>query len=662
LLLSGVRPAAAHVTRFEILRVEPIAPARGGPASAGPADPYERLSGRVHGEIDPAEPQNAVIADIALAPRNARGRVEYVATFSLVKPVDMSRASGVLVYSVVNRGNGTAAPSPDGHVTLVSGWQGDIVPTATNQTIAVPVARNPDGSSITGPFVLRFTNQRGTTIPLVIPRGQPSPYPPVTLDTSKATLTAATAESALGVKSGATPIPSSDWAFADCTSTPFPGTPDPSKICLKGGFNPALLYEVQYTVKDPLVLGIGLAATRDLNAFLRYETQDSAGVPNPVAGRIRWAISEGSSQSGTFLRLSILLGFNADESGRIVFDGSNPNIAARVTDLNRRFALPGGLVGLYELGHEAAVWWERWEDTTRGRPAAGILDRCRRSNTCPKILETFGSAEVWGLRQSFVMVGTDARADLPLPDNVRRYYFPSVTHGGGAGGFTSRTPAVSGCDLTSNPAPSAPMRAALMRALIAWVTTGTPMPTSRYPRLADGTLVPPTAATMGYPSIPGRPGPDGVIQPLLDYDLGPYFRYTDQSGSLDALPRVKGALPQLVPKVDADGNEIAGVRSPLLSAPLGTYTGWNVVSSGVFKGQMCMAGAPVGGFIPFARTRAERLAAGDPRLSLEERYRDHAGYAHAVRQAADQLVAEGFLLRPDADAMIRQAEASDILR
>jgi hypothetical protein len=662
MFISGARPAAAHVTRFEILRVEPVAPARGGPAPAGTAGPFERLSGRVHGELDPADPRNAVITDLALAPRNARGRVEYVATFSLVKPVDMSRASGVLLYSVVNRGNGSAAPSPDGHVTLVSGWQGDVVPTATNQTIAVPVARNPDGSSITGPFVLRFTNQQGTTLSLVIPRGQPSPYPPATLDTSQARLVSATAESAPGVKSGATAIAGSDWAFANCASTPFPGTPDPTKICLKGGFNPTLLYELQYTVKDPLVLGIGLAATRDLNAFLRYETEDRAGTPNPVAGRMRWAIAEGTSQSGTFLKLSILLGFNEDESGRIVFDGSNPNIAARVTDLNRRFALPGGLVSLYELGHEAAVWWERWEDAPRGRPAAGLLDRCRRTNTCPKILETFGAAEIWGLRQSFVMVGTDARADLPLPDNVRRYYFPSVTHGGGSGGFASRTPAVGGCELPGNPAPSAPMRAALMRALVAWVTSNTPMPASRYPRLADGTLVPPTAAAMGYPAIPGQPTPDGLIQPLLDYDLGPNFRYTDQSGFLDAIPRVKGALPQLVPKVDVDGNEIAGVRSPLLSAPLGTYTGWNVLSSGVFKGQMCIAGAPVGGFIPFARRRAERIAAGDPRLSLEERYRDHAGYVNAVRQAASQLVKEGFLLPPDAEAIVAQAEASDILR
>jgi hypothetical protein len=206
------------------------------------------------------------------------------------------------------------------------------------------------------------------------------------------------------------------------------------------------------------------------------------------------------------------------------------------------------------------------------------------------------------------------------------------------------------------------MRAALMRALARWVTRGTPMPASRYPRLADGTLGVPTRDGMGFPAIPGRPSPDFLIQPLLDYDLGPAFRYTDQSGILTRLPVVKQSLPQRVPTVDADGNEIAGVKSPLQLAALGTYTGWNVLSSGPFRGQMCIFGAPVGGFIPFARTRAERLATGDPRLSLEERYQNHEGYVRAVAAGAATLVSEGFLLPSDAEIMIRQADASAVLK
>src|SRR6185503_5198715 len=372
---------------------------------------------------------------------------------------------------------------------------------------------------------------------------------------------------------------------------------------------------------------------------------------------------EGSSQSGTFLRLFIQGGFNQDEQGRRVWDGSNPHIASRVIDLNRRFAMPGGTVSFYELGVEAPLWWEDWNDTARGRGKAGLLDRCRVSNTCPKIMETFGSAEVWGLRASAMLVGTTAKADIPLPDNVRRYYFPGVTHGGGPGDFNTTTgPVAGGCDLPTNPAPAAPMRSALLSSLTDWVTKGTPMPASRYPTIADGTLVANTRAAMGFPAIPGKPSPENLVYPMLDYDLGSQFDYRDQSGVLTTIPKVKQTLPQLVAKVDGDGNEIAGVKSPLQMAPLGTYTGWNVMSSGPFKGQMCLFASPVGGFIPFAKTKAERVASGDPRPSLEERYQTHDGYVQALVAAARSLVKDGYLRQADADAMIKQAEASSVLR
>jgi hypothetical protein len=647
MLLLAVSAARANVVRIEITRTEP----------AGPL--HEKISGKAYGELDPADPNNAVITDIELAPRNARGKVEYVATFTLVKPADMSQSSGVLLYTVVNRGNGAAMPNADGHVTLVSGWQGDLIPAEGNQTIRVPVARNRDGSSITGPMIVRWTDVSGTDTSLMIPRDRVSPYPPASLDTTKATLTSATAETPAGVKAGVVTIPSTDWAFADCSVTPFPGRPDPSRICLKGGFNPALLYELRYTVKDPLVLGIGLAATRDIGSFFKYERQDAAGLPNPVAGHITAAISEGSSQSGTFLRLSLLLGFNQDERGRMVWDGMNPHISARATDLNRRFALPSGAVSLYELGHEGPAWWTPWADSARNRPQAGLLDRCRATNTCPKIAETFGSAEVWGLRLSFNLAGTTAKSDIPIPENVRRYYFPSVTHGGGRGGFATTAAPAGACGLPANPAPVAPMRAALLKRLVAWVTQGTAMPSNKYPTLADGTLVPNTREATGFPAIPGVPSPEELQIPLIDYDLGPHFRYGEQSGVLTKHPVIRGTLPQLVVKMDADGNEVAGIKSPLLAAPLGTYTGWNIRASGVFKGQSC---GNSGGFIPFAKTKAERLAAGDPRLSLEERYRGHAAYVAAVASAAQGLVRDGYLLPEDAAAMIAQAEASTIGR
>jgi alpha/beta hydrolase family protein len=644
----------AKVVKIEIVKVERVDPPATGPQNAIP--PYERLSGKFYGELDPADPKNALITDIQRAPKNARGKVEYVGTFTLMKPVDGSKASGVLMYSVVNRGNGQATASAEGHISLVSGWQGDVVPTATNQTIQVPRATNPDGSSITGPFIARILDQKGSTARILMSRGTPA-YPTATLDTSKATLISAVSETAEGVKSGVVKIASTDWAFASCETTPFPGTPDPTRVCLKNGFDPARLYELQYTVKDPLVLGIGFAATRDLNSFFRYEKADAAGTANPVAGMVRWGISEGSSQSGAFLRAYIRLGFNQDEAGRIVWEGSNPNIASRVIDLNRRFASPGTDVELYGLGNEAPLWWEDWNDGLRGRGTSGILDRCRASNTCPKILETFGSAEIWNLRTSLMLAGSDVKADIPIPDNVRRYYFPSVTHGGGRGGFSSAETAVNACELPANPAPSAPMRSALLQGLVGWVTKGAAMPPSVYPKVADGTLVRQTKATFAYPAIPGRPSP--VQRPFLDYSLGKGFNYQDASGALTAPASIERSLPQLVVKIDADGNEMAGIKSPLLDAPLGTYTGWNVTAAGPLKGQAC---ALQGGFIPFAKTKAERTAHSDPRPSLEERYKSHDEYVKVVSTAAAKLVSEHYLLQPDADAMIKQAETSDVLR
>lgn len=656
--MCSVAVGEARVTRIEVLKVEPV-PAAQTNGEAVPA--YERISGKFYGELDPKDPKNALITDIQFAPKNARGMVEYVGTFTLMKPADMSKASGVLMYSVVNRGNGAASASAEGHVSLVSGWQGDVIPSANNQTIQVPRAKNPDGSSITGPFVVRITGQRGNTATLTVPNGIPTPYPPAKLDTATASLVSAVSETPMGVKSGVTKISSADWAFATCEKTPFPGVPDPTHICLKNGFDPSLLYEVQYTAKDPLVLGIGFAATRDLNSFFRYEQRDNAGYVNPVAGAIRWGISEGSSQSGTFLRGYINLGFNQDEKGRIVWEGSNPHIASRVIDMNRRFALPGGTVALYQLGTDAPMWWEEWNDTPRGRGKTSILDRCRATNTCPKIMETFGAAEIYGLRASAMMVGTDAKADIPLPDSVRRYYFAGAQHGGGRGGFSMTGEAAAACELPPNPIPEAEIRRALMKSLVKWVTTGAAMPASRYPKLSDGTLVANTNTAMGFPRIPGKPMPEHMQRPLIGYGLGSNFNYKDGSGYLTAVPAIQKEYPQLVPKVDADGNEVAGLKSPLAMAPLGTYMGWNVTKAGPFKGLLC-GDVPTGGFIPFAKTKAERTASGDPRPSLEERYGSHAGYVQAVTAAADALVKDGLLLQYDADRTIAQAQSSDILK
>jgi hypothetical protein len=323
-----------------------------------------------------------------------------------------------------------------------------------------------------------------------------------------------------------------------------------------------------------------------------------------------------------------------------------------------------------------------WQDKVRGLPARSILDRCVASRTCPKIIEHFGSAEVWALKLTPEWVGTDAAEDIPLPDNVRRYYIPSTTHGGGVGGFNTSLPGAGlppvgpACPgnnfgnavLPANPVPHTQTVNALRQHFRNWVMRGTPPPDSVWPRMKSGDLVDATRQAMGFPGIPSlaaasQSAPDNLIMPVIDYDWGPQFNYNDTSGvPTQQPPPIKRVLRMLVPRVDADGNELGGVPVVLRDAPLGTYLGWNITAGGerpFHQGQICDY---AGGMIPFAKTRDERQASGDPRPSLEERYKDHAGYVAAVRAAAAQAVAAGFLLQEDADLLVKQADASAVLK
>jgi hypothetical protein len=651
-LVAGA--AEARLTRLVIEKREQV------PAAHPGASDYEILRGHYEGTLDPRDPHNRIITDLQFAPRDRQGHVRYSATFAIARP--LANASGALFYDVPNRGNGTVAADPDGHIRAISGWQSDLPTDANLQTATVPVARGPRGP-LTGPVLQRFIDVKAglKSIPITGSIGRPTPRPqPVSLDTGKAGLFTQTSD-----RAPLRQVASNDWAFADCEDKPFPGTPDPARLCVRGGFDPKLAYTLVYQGRDPLVQGIGFAAVRDFAAFLRYATADDEGVPNPVAGQVRWPIITGTSQSGNFVKSFINLGFNAAENGRRVFDGANPNIAARQVPLNIRFGVPGGAATMFEPGSEGTLWWTRYDDRARRRGVSSLLDRCRASRTCPKIMETFGSAEFWGLRMSPGLVGTDARADLPLPAGVRRYYFPGVTHGGSyVGAFAlAGDPAFPGaprCALAGNPNPSFYTMRALMTRLLAWVAEGREPPASQYPRLAAHQLVAANAKAMGWPAIPDAPLPDGKLNAFLDYDFGPAFDYHDVSGVLTRQPPlVRRTIPSLVPRVDADGNEVGGVPSVQFLAPIGTYTGWNQLQEGYGAGGAC---GFMGGFIPFAKTKADRVASGDPRRSLEERYHDHQGFVARVRAVAQQRVKEGWLLPEDAQRIERQAEASDVLR
>ena len=658
LLAVTAHRAEARVVRIVIDMTEPGSSAIGA---------TEAMTGRAFGELDPHAAGNAIITDIDHAPVNARGMVEYVAKFTLTKPVDMRKASGVLWYDLVNRGapvppnQGAADPLDSGHVRLISGWQGDLTATASNWTVDVPVARNADGSAITGRVLSRMADvKEGTASRPLGVLSYPNPYDAASLDTSPLHLLAISSETRAGVVGPSTEVPPTDWAFADCTKQPFPGVPNPRMLCVRNGFDPAKLYQLTYEAKDPKVLGIGLAAMRDVAAFFRYSRSDDTGTPNPVAGTITHAVAQGISQSGNALKTFLLLGFNADESGRVVFDGANPHIGGRLTAVNIRFGVPNGSGTLYEPGGEGVLWWTPYTDTVRGRPQASLLDRCTATQTCPKIFETFGSTEFNARLMGVALTGTDGRADLPLPGNVRRYFIAGTTHNGDVqGGFAFAPKPAPGCVLPRNPNSEAETMNALQAALVAWVKDGTEPPPSVYPRLADGNLVANTREAMNFPDLPGTLSPTGLAVGLADYDYGPELRANDFSGILARQPpAIRQIIPPLMPKVGDDGNEYEGIRTVLHASPLGTYTGWNSVAAGFFKGQPC-GGGLVGGYIPFARTRAERMQAGDPRPSLQERYGTREGYLCAVRAAAARNVTARFLRSADARRLESEAEATD---
>jgi hypothetical protein len=703
LCILATRFAQARITKITIISRTVAIDGK----TFGKAGAYEKIKGIATGEIDPSDRRNTIITDIQFAPKNSHGMVEYRTNFTLVKPVDMSKSSGVLFYNIVNRGNhgGTAEfdvggdPGDGflykmGEAVLWSGWQGDIPLTtdgSDREGIEVPAAHNPDGSAITGPVWARWTTTRGNTATLPGASGRM----PASLDTSLAKLISATSETPEGVKAGVKSIASSDWAFADCRTVPFPGTPDPTRICLKDGFDTGLLYELDYTAKDPLVLGVGMAAMRDLVSFFRYAAEDDARTANPLFGFVPHVICEGNSQSGRFAKNFLDLGFNEDEQGKIVWDGLNARIAGMMGGFNIRFAQPGDIAEMYDPGAEGPLWWDDYVDKVRGRPAWGILHRCKTTNTCPKITETYGGPEFWYSRGSVGITGTDGKGDLPLPENVRRYYHPGTPHGGGRGGF-ALNPAPTGPvaggprgaggpggggpgggaapgpgapngsasapvpegggpqsgPLATNPNPERETDRALYVALVDWVVKNTPPPPSVYPHLGNGTLVPDNSEAIGWPKIPNTPTPDGVVNPVLDYDYGPSFHYNDESGVITHVPPpIKRVIPTLVPKVDIDGNEMGGVASLLQRVPLGTYTGWNPIPTGALKGR---ERSLAGGYIPFAKTKADRLANGDSRLSIEERYPNPAVYYAAAVKAASELVQARFLLPEDALRLLNQ--------
>lgn len=638
--------AQAKVTRLEITSRLDVA----GGKAFGAAGPYEKLAGKLYFEADPAAARNRQIVDLDLAPRNAHGLVEFAADVFILKPKNGRRGNGTALVEIPNRGGkamlrffNRASSSPDptseaemgdgfllsrGFTLVWIGWQFDVPDQASALRLIAPLATE-GGKPITGLVRADFVFSTRVYDASLGHRGQ-KPYPAIDLANPAYTLTVR--DSVLGERRA---VARQDWQFARLVDGQ--AVSDPNSIYLKSGFEPGKIYEVVYRAENPVVVGLGLAAVRDAVSFFKYEKNEALAVQR--------AIGFGISQSGRFLRHFLYEGFNADERDRKVFDAIDAHVAGGGRgSFNYRFA---------EASRDASPFSTflyptdifPFTDAEQTDPATGERDGLlthARGQPLPKIFYTFSSYEYWGRAAGLIHTTLDGK-DARLVDNVRIYFFAGGQHGPAA--FPPRT-----ADTQNRTSPNDYLWAmrALIVALDRWAADNTPPPPSRYPRLGDGTLARPDS--VAFPKIPGVNFPRAIHE-AYRVDYGPRFK----ARGIAALepPRVGKAFVMYVPQVDRDGIDLGGIRMPEVAAPLATYTGWNPRDSKTGAADQLADFA--GSFIPFARTRAERERAGDPRPSVEERYRNREHYLEQVRQAAMELVGGGYLLADDVPALVARA-------
>jgi len=647
----------AAVDRIEILERLPYAEGR---EFAG-IGPYERLLGRVHFSVDPRARANSRIVDLGLAPKNDRGRVVYRADFEILAPVDLSKANGALLYDVNNRGRraclnyfNTGADQflmRKGYVVVWSGWIGELLPGGDRLRLDAPVARN--GDHITGTVRAELVTDKPDTR-MLINGAAHGAYPPTPAGLSSATLTWRLRES-----DPRRPIPREQWHIETQpvdVDGELPSLPK-VELVMPGGFIPGYIYELIYEAQQPIVQGLGLAGIRDLVAFLKYDS--THGNPlrradgNPVA---QLAMGWGISQSGRCLRMLLYDGLNADEKGRIVFDGMMPHVAGGgLGFFNHRFASPTRFStqhGDHLYPTDVFPFTYGVEDDPFTNRREGILDRCRASGTVPKIMHTQTSAEYWNRAGSLVHTDPGGTRDSQLPREVRIYAFGGAQHGAGSGGPGS---VVSG-QLPANPTDYRPLLRGLLIALDQWIRDDIEPPPSRFPRISERTLLSWEQGPSGWHPLPGVRYPDVIHEPsFLDYGDG--FSTTRQITQHP--PQIRDQYRVLVPGYDADNNERGMLRLPSIEVPVATFTGWN------HRNPKTGAEAELtrlnGSYIPFPRTMSERSESGDPRPAVQERYRDYADYLARIRAATEELIAERYLLEEALPRLLELAESNRAL-
>ncbi len=619
---------------------------------------YEQIDGVAHFAVDPTDGDNAVIADMGLAPRNEAGLVEFSADFRILKPVDKDHGNGRLLLDVVNRGkelalkNINSAPDGpphadppagngflmrEGYSLVWCGWQHDVPDAPGLFRCNVPNALNADGSPVSGRIVVSF-QPTGEIDTQFLSDREHRPYPTNHLESWESVLTVQDHEDG-----EETVVPREKWAFARLVDGR--RIPDAAHVTMDGGFEAGKVYRVLYETSHAPLVGLGLLATRDIAAWLRYGDIDSAGTDNPLAGAIGRAYAYGRSQSGRFLRQMLHLGLNRDESRRIVFDGMLPNVAGgKMGEFNVRFGQPSS------LSNRSVNNLPPFLDIEPGG-ADGILAEVERRGVAPKVIYTNTSSEYWGGHGALAHVSADGKSDVELPENVRSWLFCGTQHAPANLPISDTNPdtGARGTQALNYVDYRPLMRAALYR-LDRWVTHNEPPPANGYPNYADESIVEAGEVADWFRGLPGVEFPT-YQKTMRRLDYGP-----DRAVPSTIPPKVGVAYPSLVSAVDADGNEVGGIRLPAIDAPLATYTGWNVRHADIGGTGQVLApgGTVVGGAIPFAATREERIASGDPRPSIEERYGSREEYVERVRACAESLVESGYVLAEDVKTLAAQ--------
>ena len=634
-LLAHPLSTSAEVTSVTITSRTLLA----GGQSFGATGSYERLVGRIEFALDPADPHNVGIVDLNHARRDADGRVRFSSDLNVVRPTEPTRGNGVLLFHISNRGvmdlmgafnRGNASDGGigdgllmrDGYTMVFVGWEFDVP--APRLRLEPPVAILPAGSSTEPLSVEIMMNERAAEAFLIDdPAGRPPAiYPPAESSNPKDVLIVRDHFLETG-----TVIPRARWRFVTGPN----GLP---KIQLDGGFDPGRYYRVTYSATAPVVAGVGLAAIRDAAAAFRYRSD------LPVHGRAVYAF--GQSQAGRFLRQFLYDGFNVDERDRRVFDAMWVHKAGAARgSFNERFATPSP----GDLFRPTRFPFSDGDQVDIDGTRAGLSSRYRADQR-PKIFYVNTSVEYWGGGRAAALTHTtvDGQRDLVLPDNIRIYFLASTQHIVPACPLVRTPPASGGTDVAArersggqqlnNPTPHANVMRALLRAWHQWAADGISPPASQYPRLSDKTLV--SIQHNVFPPLPGVSNPRTIQGPA----------------------RTSGAkvtpLPHLVPQVDGDGNDLGGIRDPEVAVPLATTTGWNFRDPSVENpGEIYQL---LGSYIPFAPTRAARQATGDPRLSLEERYRGVDDYLQRIRSSAMDLIRRRYLLAEDLDTIVERAK------